>query len=90
MKDFSIIEVLDQQDPKHKHTYKEFKNLNKHSSIQEVYDIIVEMLEQHNQEGPLSSSEQYILSGYLLKYIDCSLTDSKLRRSLFNLNDKIS
>ena len=48
MKDVSIIEVLDQQDPKHKHTYKEFKNLNKHSSIQEVYDIIVEMLKQHN------------------------------------------
>lgn len=42
------------------------------------------MMEKYNSEGKLTSSEQYILSGYLAKYLDFALKDHTLRHKFMS------
>ena len=85
----TILEHLDQVDNKHVHKYKEFGNHSKNSDLPEVKQIIEELLNKHAINSTLSLSEQYILTGYLAKYIELTKNLSKVNPNPFHINRRL-
>jgi hypothetical protein len=47
------------------------------------------LLEKHAREGEISSSEQYILTGYLAKYLDYAEEDPTLLIDPFDISARL-
>lgn len=86
---YNILQELDRRDPMHSHKYKKMELHSKASDLQEIRTIIEELLNKHALEGEISSSQQYILTGYLVKYIEHASTNRRLIKNPFNLSRRI-
>ena len=71
------------------HQYRRFENHSKASDLNEVREIILELLNKHAIDGQLTSSEQYILTGYFAKYIEFAAFTPRLIRNPFNISKRL-
>lgn len=74
----------------YKHKYKQFHNHSKVSDLPEIKNIIEELLDKHAVEKELSSSEQYILIGYISKFIEFAEKSKRLMNNPFNINQRLA